>query len=336
MSGYNHYGSSSVSTPMDEDEREWYGISDPKERRRVQNRIAQRNYREKQRRRLAELENRLAETNVRISNPILEPSNFSREYAEHLLQDPQSGDNSWSASPSFPIASTMERSYSPSPRPNPVIPVSSWLDATRPVQNSEQFLALHMLKLSNAIEIHLRHLNISKEQLANPRSWSPFVIYRDAYGNCHGQGNEIEQLVNSIRVSMPGLTPIDLQKSVPHHPYIDLIPYPGLRRTLLEILREHPNSIKQVELCYDIESGGLRLWGQYSWLPDSYELTVEFAAKWGFLFRRDPEALTATNFWRRQRGEAPLRHEHFGSTHGHGYRGGFRDLKLVGLLRDDL
>jgi hypothetical protein len=231
----------------------------------------------------------------------------------------------------------MERSYASHHESKPVIPVSSWLNATNPGQDSEQFLTGNMLMLLDAIHIHLRHLNISKEQLLHKGSWSPFLVYRDAYGNTAGQGNEVEQVIAKTHASTPSLAPIEIQKLVPHHPYIDLMPFPGFRQSILEQLRDNPHSISQIELCQDMENGGLRLWGQYPWRPDSYELMEWFAAKWGYLFLRDvDQAIKTTNFWRKQRNEQPLKAESFGNAHSGGrYRARFRDLQLVDLLGND-
>lgn len=285
---------------------------------------------EKERRKKAEIERRLVESSGRTGN-----SDFSRELTEEFLRDPQPSGNSWSAGPSFPIASSMERNYASYPQSQPVVPIWAWLAATNPDQNSSRFLEQNMIILADAIQIHLRHLAISMEQLLNKAARSPFVGYHDPYGNFVGPGYEVEQVIARIRVSMPSLAPLEIQRSVPHHPYIDLMPFPEFRQAILEQLRDNPYSINQVELCQDLEDGGLRLRGQYPYQPTGYELTEAFAAKWGYLFLGE-QVIAATNFWRGLRNERPLRVENFGCTHSGGRsQARFRDLKLVEVLGND-
>lgn len=278
---------------------------------------------------MAELEQRLEATSARIHPEFA----LCKEYQERLSND-NSDQSGWSMEPSFPIASIMERQFSPSVPDKLILPVVSWLEATKPTQSGDQFLARHMVIIYNAIEIHLHHLGISKAQLADKRSVSPYVRYGrpgDRYDD------DIEQRIANICQYMPNLAPLDIQRSVGHHPFIDLIPFQGFRQTIIETIRDSPNSVNQVELCHDIEMGGLRLWGQYSYEPQSYELTEEFAAKWGYLFRRDTIALSATNFWRSAREEPPLEAQHFGAVSSHGgQQTAFDNLQLIGLLRREL
>lgn len=260
----------------------------------------------KQRRQTAEVEKQIAETEARIT--------YSTD---------------WSIEPCHPVANIIERHLSPAPDSH-VLPVASWLEATRPIEDEEQFRARHLLVLRSAIEIHIRHLEIDKVQFINPRSISPYVKYGFEFEG--GYREDPEERITYLREYMPHLAPEGLQRTVQHHPYIDLIPFQGFRQTILEILRDSPHSINQFELCYDIEMGGLRLWGQRSYDPWSYELTEGFAAKWGYLFQRDTEALSATNVFRKERGEQPLGFQHFGAAGIHLRSRERFDLQLIHML----
>jgi hypothetical protein len=104
------------------------------------------------------------------------------------------------------------------------------------------------------------------------------------------------------------LIPTETQILVRHHPYIDLFPLGSLRDKL--ILSE--GTIDEDELCADLggknsttEHTGLIVWGD-SWDPMGWELSEYVAIKWGWLFEGCEELLIATDYWRRQRGEASL------------------------------
>ncbi|KAI1754834.1 hypothetical protein F4782DRAFT_463203 [Xylaria castorea] len=104
------------------------------------------------------------------------------------------------------------------------------------------------------------------------------------------------------------LIPTETQITVQHHPYIDIFPFSGLRDKL--ILLE--GTIDEDELCADlggknstIEHTGLIVWGD-PWDPMGWELSEYVAIKWARLFDGCEKLLTATNYWRRRRGEAPL------------------------------
>ncbi|KAL4930289.1 bZIP transcription factor [Aspergillus undulatus] len=106
------------------------------------------------------------------------------------------------------------------------------------------------------------------------------------------------------------LRPTDIQRRMLHHPWLDFFPFPKMRDWL--ILGEH--LYDDEELCHDLMAfwdtratqATLVVWGQ-SWDPRSWEVTEGFAVKWGWLLRGSPELLASTNYWRRRRGEAPLR-----------------------------
>lgn len=99
----------------------------------------------------------------------------------------------------------------------------------------------------------------------------------------------------------PDLAPTRLQHEVQHHPYIDLLPFCGLRDNLLVAL--DCGALDEPELCADIDRH-LRVWGRLPQLAMSYEWAPEFVDKWAWVL--DEEVLKVSNFWRGQRGEAPF------------------------------
>lgn len=99
----------------------------------------------------------------------------------------------------------------------------------------------------------------------------------------------------------PDLVPTRLQREISHHPYIDVLPFRGLRDNLLVAL--DCGALDEPELCADI-GRHLRVWGRLPQLAMSYEWAPEFVEKWAWVL--DDETRSVSNFWRAQRGEDPF------------------------------
>ncbi|RGP79901.1 hypothetical protein FLONG3_1972 [Fusarium longipes] len=107
------------------------------------------------------------------------------------------------------------------------------------------------------------------------------------------------------------LEPTSVQRTVVHHPWLDIFPFPKFRDNL--ILAVDAEILDDDELCEDIAEANLHntvkpsliVWGDAS-LPHSWEASPMFLKKWGWLLQGCPEMLEATNQWRQSRGERPL------------------------------
>ncbi|VUC25155.1 unnamed protein product [Clonostachys rosea] len=105
------------------------------------------------------------------------------------------------------------------------------------------------------------------------------------------------------------LGPTLLQLTVKHHPWIDLWPFPTMRDNILSCGEEYDDT----ELCLDLvenycgPSGmsGFRVWGD-PWHPRNWEISEEFLIKWGWVVAGCSEMLIATDYWRERRGEQTL------------------------------
>ncbi|KAF2852958.1 hypothetical protein T440DRAFT_516241 [Plenodomus tracheiphilus IPT5] len=107
------------------------------------------------------------------------------------------------------------------------------------------------------------------------------------------------------------LRPTDMQYTIPHHPWIDAFPWARLRDNMLQAF-EYPAICNEDELCYDVcefadvdTQPTLVVWGP-SHDPRCWEVTVEFLKKWGWLLSGCLEAIDTTNYWRVKRGEKPI------------------------------
>ncbi|KAM0248850.1 hypothetical protein ACHAQJ_009282 [Trichoderma viride] len=96
------------------------------------------------------------------------------------------------------------------------------------------------------------------------------------------------------------LEPTLLQKTIPHPPFVDIIPFPGVRNRLIRSL----DVIDLAKLSQDLVQDAFRVWGQAAWDGTGWEVSETFARRWWFLM--DEQLINVTNFWRRQRLEGPL------------------------------
>ncbi|KAH8889168.1 hypothetical protein GQ53DRAFT_723354 [Thozetella sp. PMI_491] len=109
------------------------------------------------------------------------------------------------------------------------------------------------------------------------------------------------------------LRPTPCQLSTPHHPWIDLLPFPRLRDNILYAINLS-NPLDEDALCLDmVDISDLSYDARYSivvwgspWDPNSWEVTPDFARKWGVLLRGCHDLLVSTNYWRLKRGERGL------------------------------
>ena len=163
---------------------------------------------------------------------------------------------------------------------------------------------LPMLTRVNVVDAlfkNARALHISSEILAGNKYWSPF--------NLHGP-----RLSDTTAPIPPSLNPTTLQMEVPHKIWVDLLPIPALRDNILRAIQAgefEPRKLCKELLCNDLVDIGLAsvsslvIWGE-SWDAGNWEFGPNFFTKWGFLVRGCPEILETTNYWREKRGEMAL------------------------------
>jgi hypothetical protein len=161
----------------------------------------------------------------------------------------------------------------------------------------------------------MRALHVNLEVLG----YRPGDITDDAQSVFTVQGPSHLPGRNTSEVTLPpALKPTAIQRTVPHHPWLDLIPFPYMRDTL--ILTQ--DFIDEAQLCRDLSgqgesavqrSGrevgigetGILVWKD-PWDPSGWEVTETFLRFWGWTIRDCRDLFRSTNAWRSRRGERPL------------------------------
>ncbi|CAK7202459.1 hypothetical protein SEUCBS139899_005182 [Sporothrix eucalyptigena] len=113
----------------------------------------------------------------------------------------------------------------------------------------------------------------------------------------------------------PNWRPTHAQRYMPHHPALDILPWPSVREKLIGLfnlpLHERPpiaaDPLALVHLIYDLEDSaeGLRIWGSDPYDPTCWEVGQLVFERWWFIF--DREIIEQSNRWRDLRGAARLR-----------------------------
>ena len=111
----------------------------------------------------------------------------------------------------------------------------------------------------------------------------------------------------------PDLRPTSTQIVQSHHPAVDVLPFPRLRRRLIEGLSHDPPLLDGLDFWGDLQAGGLICWGNASaelggggvpWDSRSWEAKSWFLDKWrNVLGDPDEELWRASRWWREMRGE---------------------------------
>ncbi|KAK7894673.1 hypothetical protein LTR67_005412 [Exophiala xenobiotica] len=113
----------------------------------------------------------------------------------------------------------------------------------------------------------------------------------------------------------PNLRPTPAQLSIPHHPVIDLLPWPSVRDRLIHVLNQPPqfrpaggakSPMALIEFVYDIEdpSEGVRISGEDPLDGRNWEVGEKVFGGWWWCF--DREVVSRTNELRRRRGAPTL------------------------------
>ncbi|CAK7221023.1 hypothetical protein SCUCBS95973_004355 [Sporothrix curviconia] len=119
----------------------------------------------------------------------------------------------------------------------------------------------------------------------------------------------------SVALLPPNWRPTHAQRFLPHHPALDILPWPSVREKIIGLfnlpLHERPpiaaDPLALVHFIYDLEDNaeGLRIWGSDPYDPTCWEVGQLVFERWWFLF--DREIIEQSNRWRDMRGASRLR-----------------------------
>lgn len=159
-------------------------------------------------------------------------------------------------------------------------------------------LPVHELKLLKGMMLISKRIGCDSANIWSLDCPSPFN---------QGVGTPADQLPLPWR-------PTGAQVSVPHHPVVDLLPWPSARDRFLMLL-ELPDESRPpaargpmalVNFVYDLEDGseGVRIYGDDPCDPAGWEVGQVPFQRWWFLFDRD--IIDTSNRWRAIRGAPQL------------------------------
>jgi hypothetical protein len=154
----------------------------------------------------------------------------------------------------------------------------------------------------------LTKVNVFRAFAQNLRliGWSEYWMADDAISRFNTALPQDSRTPDELSCIPINLQPTRIQKTRPHHPWLDFFPSPKMRDNLIEA----GDDWNDEQLCHDImgfwgESGidgGLLVWGE-PWDVRNWEMTESFLKKWQWVVRGCPELMNATNSWRARRGE---------------------------------
>jgi hypothetical protein len=174
---------------------------------------------------------------------------------------------------------------------------------------------MHPEKLLSIMQVNIFHaLYRNSEALGQSNLWL-FCESISPFGKIDPDNMPSPMSAAGMPACYPhSLTPTEVQLSTPHHPWVDLLPWPKLRDRIL-YLCYITETMDDDDLCVDMaefdtsknmESTSLIIWGD-PWDPRGWEVSVPFLRKWGWLLEGCAELLEATNYWRMKRGERKLK-----------------------------
>jgi hypothetical protein len=100
------------------------------------------------------------------------------------------------------------------------------------------------------------------------------------------------------------LKPTSIQQTVPHHPWLDLLPDAALRNNL--ILLDAAGLLDEDRCCLDMcGQTGVIVWRD-PWDHTGWEVTPAFLEKWRLVLTGCWGLFRSTNYWREQRGEKKI------------------------------
>ncbi|KAL2827161.1 hypothetical protein BDW59DRAFT_144348 [Aspergillus cavernicola] len=272
-----------IRTP-DED---WTGKSCPAERRRLQNRLNQRTRR---------IRKQNKKQNERNTSSITIVGATPQQHIPRLSKPPEvrSRDNQ------LQVSEFIDRSLPPGSYERVIQfekrAMESYLQGS---PNPDHLITLSKLNFQRAVQDNMIAVGMSIEWTKDNNALSIFNLTGPS---CISAAEDIVP---------PALQPTLIQSTTPHHPWLDVLPFPQIRDNLIKALTR--GSLDERELCRDLMVWGVTgniglcmlVWGS-PWDPRNWEITELFMRKWGWVLQECPEILVSTNQWRRNRGEGPL------------------------------
>lgn len=156
--------------------------------------------------------------------------------------------------------------------------------------------------------LHLTQLNFTRALMENIRimGLTSEALHDDAISPFNTAGPWQYDFEHSLPST---LQPTMIQRSIEHHPWLDLIPISHMRDNLICA----GESYDETQLCLDMKgSGSVRDGGagiivwRDPWDPAGWEVTEAFAHTWGWVIWNCRDLFQSTNHWRAKRNEKPL------------------------------
>ncbi|KAL1598828.1 hypothetical protein SLS60_007970 [Paraconiothyrium brasiliense] len=310
------------------------------QKRKLQNRAAQKTYREKRKRKLQELEELTAR-----SGPSDRSTNGNTSvglmgsHLSNTFPPPDSNTNTvehpdWLFDFISPTAIDLT---SPSMTTMPHTTIITYqvcfpdlpTEQQRAALSRKVFAAYSRTRTQNLFDPYQNHLNISTLSFAagffanalslgmsdhmycNPSAQSSF--YRPRITESPYADTMMLAVQRSFEGLKPDLRPTCAQIVQSHHPAIDFFPFPNFRRRLIEGLAHNPPLINEIEFWEDLKTDAIVCWGNASadlggggvpWDARSWEAKEWFLNKYiGLLGDEEDELWRASRWWREMRGE---------------------------------
>ena len=301
----------------------WRGVTDPKTRRTIQNRCNQRAARRRRRETTAEADGSLASKN--LQGPILESPTTTSEAAAFedagtVLSSKQvrriaiwihsatslHGESDFACDRTQQVFASVRRQRRQATRlPYHLIEAACW--SSRALEEyffplpADHLLSLVYYNVYRGILQNIAILGLDLDLMEFDDYPSPFLPLSASSSS-------------AIFCPPPQLAPTALQKTIAHHPQIDIFPDPVLRDNFVRLA---DNDLDDDEFCHDMVGSqarfleqprrepACRVWGE-AWRVENWEVSEWFVRKYSFLFAGATDFERGTNHWRQQRGLEPI------------------------------